>query len=49
MSEGESAANSGLKPLKSRLRSRAGWVRLSGIVDWSGSSEVFPTPWVSEM
>ncbi len=36
MSAGDSAANSGLKPLNSTVRSSAGWVRFSGIVAFSG-------------
>ena len=37
MSVGDSAWNSGLKPLKRTVRSRAGLVRSTGMVAWSGS------------
>ena len=49
MSAGLSAANSGLKPLNRTVRSRAGWVRLFGIVAFSRSRPRSPTPWVSWM
>ena len=44
---GESAAKSGLKPLKSTVRSSAGWVRDSGIVEPSASGAGAPAPWDS--
>ncbi len=49
MSEGDSAAKSGLKPLNSTVRSRAGWVRSIGMVESSGIRSRSPTPWVKVM
>ena len=49
MSSGESAWKSGLKPLKSTVRSRAGDVRSTGILSPSSSASASPTSWVSEM
>ena len=49
MSVGESAWNSGLKPLNSTVRSSAGVVRSTGIVASSGSRPVSPISWVSAM
>ena len=49
MSVGLSAANSGLNPLNSTVRSSAGWVRLIGIVAPAGIRSRLPTPWVIEM
>ena len=48
-SSGDSAWNNGLKPLKSTVRSSAGLVRESGIVDPAGSRAVSPTSCVREM
>ncbi len=41
------AANSGLKPLNSTVRSSAGWVWRSGIVPFSVSRRLEPAPSVS--
>jgi len=49
MSAGESASNSGLKPLNSTVRSSAGRVRDMGIVAPGDSESGPPTPWVSAM
>ena len=46
--QGEGASKSGLKPLKSTVRSSAGVVRDTGIVEPAGSRRVPPTSWVSE-
>ncbi len=44
---GLSAANSGLKPFSSAFRSRAGWVRASGMVPPGRSRVPSPAPSVS--
>ena len=49
MSAGDSAANSGLKPLNSTVRSSAGGSATIGMVASSLSTAGPPTPWVSEM
>ena len=46
---GDSAANSGLKPLNSTVRSRADWVWSSPRVAPSLSGVELPTSWVSAM
>jgi hypothetical protein len=43
-SRGFSAANSGLKPLKRTVRSRAGWVCRSGMVPCSVRARLLPAP-----
>ena len=45
-SAGDRASNSGLKPLKSTVRSRAGLVFSIGIVASSASTFWLPTSWV---
>ena len=44
---GDSAAKSGLKPLKRASRSSAGWVRLTGMVAPAGIGAAEPVPSVS--